>query len=346
MSASDDERPPVATKKRTRVRSQYPHWCWTIYDPMWAYDGADENIRYLVAQEEKCPDTGRIHWQGYAEFYTKVTRAVAQRSIHPSDPTFHIENRGGSREQARDYCMGYEDNKIEPKERHEDALYDGPQEFGIWICGPGGRTDLRRVVHEQTNGMSIRDIAINYGDTYIRNFRGISMRDMHIRPKPPRQRPMQVHVRWGPPSSGKTHPFMVEADPEPYEKDLDTEFWTDYNGETSILLEDFTGQINITRMLRICDKYKLSVDTKHGAPVAAKWTTVYITSNVHPMDWYPRASLWQRQAVVSRLTTVTYCGALRNRATGVLTGVVIPEPVRVPEMVPVPEVGGVILGVP
>jgi len=36
-----------------------------------------EGVRYLIFQKEKCPETKRTHYQGYAEFTKKITIKAA-----------------------------------------------------------------------------------------------------------------------------------------------------------------------------------------------------------------------------------------------------------------------------
>lgn len=304
--------------KKTR---QANHWCFTIYDREWCYDGQDENMRYMVAQEEVCPETRNVHWQGYAEFYQKVSGLACRRSLRPYDTDFHNEERQGSRDQARAYCMDPE------KERPEDSYFPGPQEFGFWIKGPGGRSDLKRVIHEQNDGMTVKQIAEQYGETYIRNFRGISMRAMHVAKKP-EWRKLEVSVHYGPKGTGKSHTAMLTG---AYVVNLETKFWTDYDGEDAILLDDFKGQYDIHWTKRLLDKYPLRLDTKHGAPTWARWTKVYITSNHHPSEWWPTAKFADVEAILDRISVLYHHTRARDRITGVLLDGLPEEPI-IPEV--------------
>lgn len=108
-----------------------PHYCWTLFwseegePPVGWEDDAPVNEphakhKYTVYQLEKCPDTQRLHYQGYSEFTDNVTWAAMKNWMGQS---LHLEARHGTRTEARDYCM-----KEETRER-------GPWEIGVFAPG-------------------------------------------------------------------------------------------------------------------------------------------------------------------------------------------------------------------
>lgn len=62
----------------------------------------EKDLRYIICGAEVCPETGRHHWQGYAE----VTRAMGIKGIKEvlGSNDVHLEPRRGSQQQAIDYC--------------------------------------------------------------------------------------------------------------------------------------------------------------------------------------------------------------------------------------------------
>ena len=81
--------------------------------------------RYGVWQLERGKN-GTAHLQGYVEFrkamsLTAIKKVVGERA--------YVEERRGTREEARAYCQ------------KEDTRVEGPWEHGIWISGAGHRTD-------------------------------------------------------------------------------------------------------------------------------------------------------------------------------------------------------------
>lgn len=73
-------------------------------------------------QKEKCPETGKSHYQGFA-MLTKVMRFAAIKKELLCDSA-HVEKCRGTPQQAWDYCC------------KEETRIDGP-----WTVGtrPGGR---------------------------------------------------------------------------------------------------------------------------------------------------------------------------------------------------------------
>ena len=99
-------------------------------------------------------------------------------------------------------------------------------------------------------------------------------------------RDVKVYVRWGAAGTGKTR--------EPYERgahifnDYSDGWWDGYEQEPIILFDDFYGGIKWSFFLMLLDGYQLRLKIKGGFTYAG-YHTVYITSNVHPSQWYSKA---------------------------------------------------------
>lgn len=121
--------------------------------------------------------------------------------------------------------------------------------------------------------------------------------------------PYERHVRvfWGPTGTGKSRRAWEEAlaldGPKVYVKDPRTKFWCGYRGQESVILDEFRGGIDIAHMLRWLDRYPVCVETKGSAEplVATRW---WITSNIHPRDWYPDCDEPTRLALERRLEVI------------------------------------------
>nr|WAE42457.1 MAG: replication associated protein [Cressdnaviricota sp.] len=115
--------------------AQVSHWCFTSFaiDTL-TVPNAHKQFQYCVYQVEACPETGRLHLQGYIEFRRSIRMLVLKKLLN--DPGVHLEPRMGTRDQARFYCMDYI-NK---------ATVELPIEVGTWIpdvSNQGARTDLK-----------------------------------------------------------------------------------------------------------------------------------------------------------------------------------------------------------
>jgi len=64
------------------------------------------------------------------------------------------------------------------------------------------------------------------------------------------------------------------------------QLWFDgYDGQDVVIFDDFYGGLPLPYMLRLLDGYPMRLPIK-GGHTYAKWTKVYLTSNVPPTEWY------------------------------------------------------------
>lgn len=89
---------------------------------------SDKYMRYMCYQREKCPKSGKLHWQGYVEL--KEGLELSAVKIILEDPKVHLEPRKGTQQQAIDYCM-----------KKESAVADSFEQIGI-KKKQGSRSDL------------------------------------------------------------------------------------------------------------------------------------------------------------------------------------------------------------
>lgn len=68
--------------------------------------------------------------------------------------------------------------------------------------------------------------------------------------------------------------------------DRKTCWFNGYQGEQTLIIDDLnTGWVPYNVLLNWCEGYPQELQTKGGTAWAG-WTTVFITSNVDPNDWY------------------------------------------------------------
>lgn len=116
-----------------------------------------------------------------------------------------------------------------------------------------------------------------------------------------------VEVFWGKTGTGKSRRAWEEAGWDAYPKIPSTKFWDGYNGQDHVVIDEFTGQIGIEHLLRWCDRYPVSVETK-GSATVFRAKKIWITSNIDPRDWYPQAPESQKEALLRRLRITHYPG--------------------------------------
>jgi len=232
-----------------------------------------EEIRYIIYQKERCPTTNKIHWQGYAEFNSPIRIARAQRICGIGKS--HVEKRKGTREQARAYCM------------KPDTQIDQPIEYGDWNAGgQGSRTDLKLIFDKIKAGTPMIEVMETDPTLYCKYRNGIKDYKFEcLKSKTNKFRKVTVEVHWGEAGAGKTR-HCVESHPEAFKMDFDDQLWWDgYEGEETIILNDFYGNIKYHKLLDLLDGYKMRLPVKGGFTYA-NWNKVLITSNKPPEQWY------------------------------------------------------------
>lgn len=105
--------------------------------------------------------------------------------------------------------------------------------------------------------------------------------------RPSGTRQVRVIVLHGPTGTGKSHRACVGDYFAPClpQRRGDVIWFDRYQGQKRLVLEEMTGQPDYRTMLRILDKYPMTIPVKGGF-VEAHWEEVYITSNLPPDRWY------------------------------------------------------------
>lgn len=239
------------------------------------------DIRYAVWQLE-IGDSGNLHHQGYVEFTRSRRRAFALGIL----PDAHWEVARADRNYNHDYCT------------KEACRVEGPWEIGVFEpLKQGTRNDLNAVKKTIESGASLRDLVNQHWPEFCRYNRGIIDGRRILRA----QRDFQTELRifYGPPGTGKSHLAKVYAGEDAYWlRRGNTGVWfDDYDGEHTVVIDDFDGWIPSGLLMQLADQYPLRVDTKHGS---ANFTSksIIITTNYMPDMWYglrfPFAALERR----------------------------------------------------
>lgn len=146
------------------------NFCFTINNPTFPADQLPviETEKYVSWQLEEGAQ-GTRHIQGYIEVSKPARISFFKRSW----PTAHLEQRRGTRIQARDYT------------RKEDSRVDGPWERGDFTTGgQGHRTDLDAAVEALKDG-GMKRVAQECPTAYVKFSRGLRELERELR-EPPR----------------------------------------------------------------------------------------------------------------------------------------------------------------
>lgn len=262
--------------------SRLRNFCFTINN--WTQDDIDRlaliNCTYMVygkeIGEQKTP-----HLQGYCE----LTSRIRFKKLKSSIPNAHIQKRKGTAKQASDYCKK-----------------DGDFTVTGVMSRPGKRNDLTAMYELIKEGKDDLTICDSMPSTYMRYYKSVDRVRMLFDQADTTFRPVKVRVFVGQAGSGKTRACYDEF-PDLYRvcSDSNTLWFDGYHGQETILFDDFYGGIKYGRFLQLLDGYRFQLPIKGGF-TWKKWTTVLITSNQQPCEWYKKGLT---PALARRITCTT-----------------------------------------
>jgi len=255
---------PMATSVSKRTRGI----TWTLfnYEPYidLLKEYAKEECEYMIFGFEVCPDTAKKHLQGYhyysnARLYpNKKWRDLTNLTKNGRD---FISN--GSPLQNRDYCSKLGD---------------------FWEFGEcpkqGARTDWEQARSQLHGGSDISSV-IEMQPQLLPCIRSLERyQQLSLRPL---NRDVKVICIIGESGTGKSR-WAYDNHPNLYSKP-EGQWYDGYSGQTTLLLDDYYGEIPYSQFLKILDRYPLQLPVKGGF-IYAQYDTIIITSNKHPETWY------------------------------------------------------------
>ena len=201
-------------------------------------------------------------------------------------------------DKARNYCM------------KEDTRIAGPWEFGKYV-----RTNKSWSNRDIKNDIEMFRDAIKAGksEAYLWNYFPAQMakfpRMFAALHKPPKVRePPEVILLYGPTGTGKTHWFFAKSNESWYSTPVSNgTLWLDgYQGEDWVLFDDFSGQIALVQLLRMLDRYPISLPVKGAHVDFSPANKICITTNIHPRMWYKWKGRENQYPALARRFTKVY----------------------------------------
>lgn len=233
-----------------------------LYDP--------DHMAYMIYQVEKAPTTGNLHLQGFLVMKVKK-RLTQMKKIHA---TAHWLVSDYPTAAAR-YC------------EKSDTHIAGPWEWGSRPDKRGKKSQTALAVEAIKSGMRMPEVAKEYPEAIVRSGKGLQQLSYLLNVSPS-WRTVSTTWIYGETGRGKTRTAFESkcADGrDPYFIVLPAQWWDGYDGQDTIIFDDFYGQVKVADMLRYLDGYPLQLPVK-GSFVWANWTRVFITSNEHPDNVY------------------------------------------------------------
>ncbi len=246
-----------------------------------------EDVNYICWGTEICPETKRKHYQGWFQVINKKRFGGAKKVCQSKK--MHIEACLGSEEQNDKYCQ-------------KDNVYTRLGEYTI----QGKRTDLDGLKKIIDDGGTLKDIAGENFQAFIQYNRGFQeykkIVDKSRRKTFRNVKVIHIHGKTG---TGKTKRAMAHSDDTYKIQGNALKWWDGYDGEETIVIDEYDSQIPCTELLGILDGYQLRLPIK-GSFTYANWKTVLITSNYKRL--HGSAKKMHRDALKRRITeTIKMC---------------------------------------
>lgn len=284
-------------KNKTKP-TQSRNWCFTdfqLLDMQRIYEGHKDIIRYMCWGQETCPTTNKTHYQGWIQFRNKKrlngVRGVFQHS-GTVKVTVHLESCRGSPEQNDTYCK-------------KDGHWVHLGEFKTQGC----RSDLEQIARELMDpSKSLNEVMLDHPEKAIQYGRGMAhLKKIVIEEAAPEWRDVDVEIKWGSTGTGKTRDAMnnlLKGDTFKIQGHQIGKWWDGYKGQKHIVIDEYSNDVPITKMLELLDGYKIRLEVK-GSFTFAQWRYVTITTNLRPDEFHTMAKPEHLKAFNRRVNTWT-----------------------------------------
>ena len=273
------------------MANQFRNYCITYNNPkktdeeFLEYLKGLAHIKYAVFQRETGEKKQTPHFQLYIEFEVGKTF----KTIKEYFPSAHIEQRHGSKTQAREYCMKENKQSKEGDNADFETRISGPYELGEF-AEERERTDLSDILEMIRSGAGGKEIQDAYPGQFFRYYRNIEyLRQQSLEEKFKNIfRQIEVTYIYGGAGVGKTRYVMEKHGYENVFRMTDYggkeggERFDGYNGQDVIAFEEFRSSIRLSDMLNYLDGYPLSLPARYNNKTAC-YTKAYIITNL-PLD--------------------------------------------------------------
>lgn len=238
-----------------------------------------EEVQYIRGQVERGEQSDYLHWQLFVVFTKQVRIGTIKRLFGKS-----VHAEPARSEAAFEYVW------------KDDTAVKGTRfELGVRKMQRNCSKDWARILQLAKEG-NLDEIP---PDVVVRSYNQLKRIGVdHARPAP---REVSVRVFVGPTGTGKSHAAWSEAGLDAYPKDPLSKFWDGYSGQECVVIDEFRGIVSISHLLRWLDRYPVLVEIK-GSSAVLRATRFWITSNLHPRDWYPELDSTTKEALMRRLS--------------------------------------------
>lgn len=243
-------------------------------------------VKYLVYQMEVAPNTGTEHIQGFVSFTTQKRESTLANhfgKVHAA--CFQVMLKNATPWDNKLYCTKEASRKPGTVPFEYGQIPTGAKE-----AEQADKSKLCQFIDIMRDQSMSKAIEL-MPDTFVRNCNGLEkLNGIYQGDKIPQIREVTVYVACGDSGAGKSwwantfdtreNTFSVPDIRHKERLNIDG-----YQGQRTLLIEDYDGAIEFRSLLKMLDIYKSQFNTK-GSMAWGAWDTVIITTNVHASRWY------------------------------------------------------------
>jgi hypothetical protein len=267
---------PVEVPANTKAQT----WLCTLNNPdmgdeqFYEFLCGLESVKYFIFQRERGEETGTEHLQFYIEFeFARHFKTVKKVLPHGT----HIEQRKGTKKQARQYCCKPE-TRIGQVYEHGELIEERQ------------RTDLHNIIAAIKTGMSLGDLRDDYeAQFFMFQKKFETERAIYLDKKfGDTFRNMNVSYIYGKTGTGKTRSIAGKYGYRNIFRvtEYDQRAFDNYDGQDIIIFEEFRSSFKIAQMLNYLDGHPCRLPCRFVDRTAC-FTQVFITTNIPLEKQYP-----------------------------------------------------------
>ena len=290
------------TYKQTRNRSWgFVEWKQESWEKILTKMTASKAVEYCVAADE-VGDEGKHHLQGHIYFKNAKTMTACKKWL--GSKTVHLTSQRGSRWESAAYIF-------------DPAALGKDKEPGFIVLEEGlrpvegAKSQWDYIISMLENGATDHEIMKKYPEEFARNISAIGrLRMVILGSQLNTWRTVEVEYIHGATGTGKTR-GVLEAAEHPsdvyrvtdYKNPFDT-----YNGQPTILFEEFRSSLKIEQMLNYLDGYFCELPCRYTNKVSG-WTKVVFCTNLSLDEQYGSVQVSHPEtwlALLRRIDKITH----------------------------------------
>jgi len=268
-------------KKKKERTPESRSWVFTSFEDKGPeYD--PDVMRYLGYGREYCPDTKKMHWQGFVKFHKAKTKGATQKNLGS------LKNEKGAYKMRVDIQMGTDKQNFKYCSKDKEYV-----EWGTIEKHQGERNDLLHFRNEIIDGTrTVEDIILSEPMVFHQYGRTLERLEL-IKSRRTTRESLGIVTKgfwyYGGTGVGKslTANSALAHPGTKYRKVLKDQWWEDYSGQDVCIIEEYRGKgLDYADLLALTDRWDHSVIKRNIGQVPFISKEVVITSPMDPWSLF------------------------------------------------------------